>query len=87
MTDTAKDLLAKAVRLVIRAPALILTGCVRMYQLLISPWLGRNCRFTPTCSTYTIGSIKKYGAVRGMWRGIRRIARCHPWNPGGYDPP
>ena len=49
--------------------------------------LGRNCRFEPSCSAYFIGAVKKYGAIRGVWRGIWRICRCNPWNPGGFDPP
>ncbi|QDT06434.1 Putative membrane protein insertion efficiency factor [Rubripirellula lacrimiformis] len=60
---------------------------IRFYQIAISPLLGPNCRFTPTCSQYTIESIRKFGVIRGIYRGTRRIMRCHPWNPGGYDPP
>ncbi|MFG0267203.1 MAG: membrane protein insertion efficiency factor YidD [Rhodopirellula sp. JB055] len=61
--------------------------CIRWYQVVISPMMGPSCRFTPTCSAYAIESIQKYGAIRGAWRSIKRIGRCHPWNPGGYDPP
>lgn len=68
-------------------PSWILIGMARAYRYLISPLLGRHCRFEPSCSIYFIESVRKYGAVRGGWRGIRRICRCHPWNPGGYDPP
>jgi putative membrane protein insertion efficiency factor len=64
-----------------------LIGLVRAYQLLISPLLGPNCRFTPTCSQYFIEAVNKYGALRGSWRGLRRILRCHPFHPGGLDPP
>ncbi|MCA9261112.1 MAG: membrane protein insertion efficiency factor YidD [Planctomycetales bacterium] len=64
---------------------LILT--VQCYQLLISPWLGPNCRFEPTCSSYFIQAVRKYGPFRGAWRGVRRILRCHPWGASGYDPP
>lgn len=60
---------------------------VRCYQLLLSPMLGRTCRFHPSCSQYYIAAVTKYGLVAGTWRGIGRILRCHPWNPGGYDPP
>jgi putative membrane protein insertion efficiency factor len=60
---------------------------VRFYQVAISPWLGPNCRFTPTCSEYFILAVRKHGPVRGAWRGVRRICRCHPLHPGGYDPP
>ena len=71
----------------IRIPGWVLIGAARAYQWTLSPVLGRRCRFQPTCSEYFIGSIRKYGAIRGVWRGVRRICRCHPWNPGGYDPP
>jgi uncharacterized protein len=71
----------------IATPAWLMIGAVRLYQLLLSPLLGRHCRFTPTCSQYFIEAVKKYGAVRGAGRGIMRICRCHPFNAGGYDPP
>ncbi len=64
-----------------------LIGLVLLYKLLLSPLLGPHCRFQPSCSTYFIEAVRKYGAVRGAWRGLCRIARCHPWNPGGWDPP
>ena len=60
---------------------------VRGYQLLISPWLGPNCRFHPTCSQYFILAVRKHGLIWGALKGVRRISKCHPWNPGGYDPP
>jgi putative membrane protein insertion efficiency factor len=68
-------------------PARLLVALVRLYQWLISPMLGQRCRFEPNCSTYFIESVRKYGAIRGTCRGIWRICRCNPWNPGGYDPP
>src|SRR5262245_18031285 len=68
-------------------PSRLLIRCVRLYQLLLSPWLGRNCRFYPSCSAYMIEALQKYGFLRGGWRGVRRIARCHPFHAGGYDPP
>jgi putative membrane protein insertion efficiency factor len=68
-------------------PRWVLVGLVRLYQWLVSPLIGRHCRFQPTCSEYFIQSVGKYGAIRGACRGILRICRCHPWNPGGYDPP
>jgi hypothetical protein len=68
-------------------PSWLLIGGVRLYQLFLSPLLGRNCRFTPSCSAYFIAAVKKYGALEGAARGIWRIGRCNPFNPGGYDPP
>ena len=60
---------------------------IRLYQLVLSPLLGRSCRFEPSCSRYTARCIELHGAARGGWLGLRRIARCHPFHPGGYDPP
>ncbi len=60
---------------------------VRAYQALISPFLPPNtCRFHPTCSQYSIDAIRKYGVAKGVYRAIKRVARCHPYNPGGFDP-
>ncbi len=59
---------------------------VKFYQLTISPLLGKNCRFMPTCSQYTIEALSKYGAIKGLYLGIKRILKCHPFHPGGYDP-
>ncbi len=60
---------------------------IRLYQLLIAPLLGPVCRFEPSCSRYTAQCIAGHGALRGSWLGLRRILRCHPFHPGGYDPP
>lgn len=68
-------------------PSKVLIACVRVYQVCISPWLGNNCRFRPSCSQYFIESVQKRGAVVGSWRGLLRICKCHPWHPGGDDPP
>lgn len=73
--------------ILVRAPGRILIALVRVYQWTLSPIVGRQCRFTPTCSNYFIGAVEKYGAIRGAWRGIGRICRCHPFHPGGEDPP
>jgi len=59
---------------------------IRFYQKAISPWTPPSCRFHPTCSHYTYEAIDKYGFLKGGWLGIKRISRCHPFNPGGYDP-
>ncbi|MGE0354925.1 MAG: membrane protein insertion efficiency factor YidD [Gemmatimonadales bacterium] len=59
---------------------------IRLYQLTISPVLPPSCRFTPSCSQYTREAILKYGVLRGGWMGLRRLLRCHPFHPGGYDP-
>ncbi|MEZ6060254.1 MAG: membrane protein insertion efficiency factor YidD [Planctomycetaceae bacterium] len=68
-------------------PGLIVILLIRGYQTFLSPLVGRNCRFHPTCSQYFIEAVRKYGLVIGSWKGIRRISRCHPWNDGGFDPP
>ena len=64
----------------------VLIALVRTYQYAISPLTGRRCRFFPTCSEYTIDALRQYGAGKGGWLGVKRIFRCHPWHPGGYDP-
>ena len=63
----------------------ILLLIIRGYQLILSPMLGSNCRYYPTCSCYTHTAIEKYGAIKGSWLGIKRISRCHPWAEGGID--
>jgi putative membrane protein insertion efficiency factor len=66
--------------------ALPFIGLIKLYQLIISPWLGPSCRFTPTCSQYGLEAFKKYGVFKGFWLTAKRIARCHPWGGHGYDP-
>jgi len=70
-----------------KLPRYLLIACVRLYQVTLSPYLGQQCRFQPTCSRYFIGAVEKYGAVRGSLKGAWRICRCNPWCQGGYDPP
>ena len=61
-------------------------GAIRLYQRIISPAIPPACRFTPTCSEYTYQAVSKHGVMRGLWLGINRLLRCHPFHPGGYDP-
>jgi putative membrane protein insertion efficiency factor len=61
-------------------------GLIRGYQRVVSPALPRSCRFAPSCSQYTLEAVSRYGLVRGGWLGLRRVARCHPFHPGGFDP-
>lgn len=65
----------------------VLDRAIRGYQRWLSPLLGRNCRFDPTCSEYMRQSLRKHGVIRGGLRGLGRICRCHPWGGGGWDPP
>ena len=64
----------------------ILIGLVKAYRLLLSPWIGSSCRFTPTCSAYSLEALERHGASAGTYLTLARIARCHPWCAGGHDP-
>jgi len=64
----------------------VLIALIKGYRLLLSPWWGRQCRFTPTCSEFAEEAIERHGALQGAWLAMRRISRCHPWHAGGYDP-
>jgi putative membrane protein insertion efficiency factor len=70
-----------------RLPVNVIVLLVRLYQLTLSPIVGRHCRFQPTCSNYMIGAVEKYGALRGTLKGVWRIIRCNPFCRGGFDPP
>ena len=59
---------------------------IRLYQVTLSPLLGANCRYVPSCSQYMIDAIEEWGPVKGIWLGMRRISRCHPWGGHGHDP-
>jgi putative membrane protein insertion efficiency factor len=67
-------------------PRSLVLGMIRIYQKLVSSSIGTNCRYQPTCSWYTAEAIEKFGVIRGGWLGVKRIGRCHPLRPGGYDP-
>jgi len=69
--------------MIVRGAALFL---LRGYKRFISPLLPPMCRFEPTCSVYTMQAVEKYGVLRGVWLGAKRLGRCHPFNPGGWDP-
>ena len=86
-TDMRCKRLHAILQVVLHSPACVLIGMVRVYQYTLSPLVGRHCRFRPLVQRYFIEAVRKYGALGGTWRGIWRICRCNPWNPGGYDPP
>lgn len=64
----------------------LLIALIRLYQLALSPFVGNQCRFTPTCSQYAREAVARHGALKGGWMAIRRVGRCHPFHPGGHDP-
>ena len=63
-----------------------LIGLIKLYQVTLSPWIGRACRYTPTCSNYGIEAIQKYGPIKGFWLTLKRVLSCNPWGGSGYDP-
>jgi putative membrane protein insertion efficiency factor len=71
---------------VVKFPRRFAAGAIRGYQLLISPAFPPSCRFSPSCSQYALEAIRRYGVIRGGWMAVRRLGRCHPFHPGGYDP-
>jgi len=73
----------KSVKQILSLPFI---GLIKIYQLIISPWLGPSCRYTPTCSQYGIEAFKKYGPIKGLWLTIKRIGSCNPWGGHGHDP-
>ena len=75
-----------ALRHLLRLPAYLVILLIRSYQVMLSPLLPAACRYTPTCSAYAAEAVQRHGALRGGWLAARRIARCHPFRPGGYDP-
>lgn len=77
---------AQPVNLPVRAARVVVKGLIRGYQRFISPLFPRSCRFHPTCSAYALTSVERFGVVRGGWLAMKRIARCNPLHPGGFDP-
>lgn len=73
----------KVIKQIVSATLILL---IRFYQICISPLKPPTCRFTPTCSQYTLEAFRKYGPIKGFWLGLKRILRCHPWGGSGYDP-
>ena len=73
-------------KIIKQLPAKFLILLIRIYQLTLSPFIGNQCRYTPTCSNYGIEAIKKYGAIKGGWLTLKRILSCNPWGGSGYDP-
>lgn len=74
------------VRIIKLALKKIILLLIKFYQVCISPFLGKNCRFYPTCSAYTYEAIEIHGIIKGVYLGVKRILKCHPYNKGGYDP-
>ncbi len=64
----------------------IVVFIIRLYQTLLSPYMAPSCRYTPTCSQYSIEAVQRFGVLKGLWLSFRRIGSCHPWHQGGYDP-
>jgi putative membrane protein insertion efficiency factor len=71
------------VKRILILPFLVL---IKLYQWVLSPWVGPKCRYTPTCSHYAVEALQKHGLLKGLWLSIKRISRCHPWGSSGYDP-
>jgi putative membrane protein insertion efficiency factor len=69
-----------------RAMRHVIAFLIRIYQRFVSPFLGPRCRFYPSCSNYALQAVQRFGTFYGTWLSIKRLARCHPWHPGGYDP-
>lgn len=74
------------IRGILRLPRMAVAGLIKIYQKLVSPNLGPNCRFQPTCSSYALEAVQRHGVVRGLGLAAKRIGKCHPLHPGGYDP-
>lgn len=83
---TIKSALSALIKLLSDGIVALLIIPVKLYQWFLSPWLGASCRYTPTCSAYTIEALKKHGPFKGLWLSIKRILSCNPWGGHGHDP-
>ncbi len=73
-------------KIMLRILSLPFIAIIKLYQLVISPWLGPSCRYLPTCSQYAIEALRKYGVLKGLWLTLKRLTKCHPWGGHGADP-
>jgi uncharacterized protein len=80
-----RDVVVAVLRRLVRLPAATVVLLLRLWQLVVSPLYGPTCRFYPSCSAYALEAVDRHGLVRGGWLAVRRLGRCHPWNPGGVD--
>ena len=85
MRDVQANFVYRAGVALDRALARLLMSLVRLYQITLSPWIGGQCRFYPTCSHYSMSALAQHGAVRGTWLTMKRLGKCHPYHPGGVD--
>lgn len=83
LVDTGRSTMPALWKTILTFPFIVL---IKLYQWVISPMLGPRCRFTPTCSQYTLEAFEKHGPFKGFWLALKRISRCHPWGGQGYDP-
>ena len=83
---TPRTAVRRVVRVAFLAPREAVVLVLRLYQLTLSPMLGPVCRFAPSCSSYAVTAVRRFGVLHGGWLTARRLARCHPWNDGGWDP-
>jgi uncharacterized protein len=86
MSYSANVTAVRIIAIITAMPRTVLILLVRAYQIVLSPLLPASCRYYPSCSTYAIEALERHGALRGGWLTLRRLARCNPFKPGGYDP-
>ncbi len=85
-SELAPDTMQQLTQILKRVITVVLVAAIRGYQWVISPILGPNCRYLPTCSAYAADAVSRHGVLRGSWLALRRVATCHPWGGAGYDP-